>query len=52
MQILPLIRLLAMQHFVGHFFGRDRAVRDQMVAKGWLAEGDGPDTVVTCAPPA
>ena len=28
----------------------DRAMRDQMVAKGWLAEGDGPDIVVMCAP--
>jgi hypothetical protein len=26
----------------------DRAVRDQMVARGWLAEGDGPDLVVMC----
>jgi len=25
-------------------------VRDQMVAKGWLAEGDGPNMVVMCAP--
>jgi len=25
-------------------------VRDQMVARGWLAEGDGPDLVVMCAP--
>jgi hypothetical protein len=28
----------------------DRTVRDQMVATGWLAEGDGPDQVVMCAP--
>ena len=27
-----------------------RAVRDAMVAQGWLAEGDGPDRVVMCAP--
>ena len=27
-----------------------RALRDAMVAKGWLAEGDGPDLVVMCAP--
>ena len=27
-----------------------RAIRDQMVALGWLAEGDGPDLVVMCAP--
>jgi len=29
----------------------DRATRDQMVSNGWLAEGDGPDLVVVCAPP-
>jgi len=26
------------------------AVRSQMVARGWLPEGDGPDLVVMCAP--
>lgn len=33
-----------------HRYMTDRAIRDQMVAKGWLAEGDGPDLVVMCAP--
>jgi len=33
-----------------HRYMTDRAVRDQMVVKGWLAEGDGPDLVVMCAP--
>ncbi len=33
-----------------HRYMTDRSVRDQMVAKGWLAEGDGPDLVVMCAP--
>lgn len=33
-----------------HRYMVDPAVRDQMVAKGWLAEGDGPDQVVMCAP--
>jgi len=28
----------------------ERATRDQMVGMGWLAEGDGPDLVVMCAP--
>jgi hypothetical protein len=28
----------------------DRTLRDQMVASGWLAEGDGPDLMVMCAP--
>ncbi len=33
-----------------HRYMTDKAIRDQMVAKGWLAEGDGPDLVVMCAP--
>jgi hypothetical protein len=33
-----------------HRYMTDRAVRDDMVAKGWLAEGDGPDLAVMCAP--
>lgn len=33
-----------------HRYTTDKAVRDQMVARGWLAEGDGPDLVVMCAP--
>ena len=33
-----------------HRYMTDRAVRDGMVARGWLAEGDGADLVVMCAP--
>ena len=33
-----------------HRYMTDKATRDQMVAKGWLAEGDGPDLVVMCQP--
>ena len=33
-----------------HRYMTSKAVRDQMVSKGWLAEGDGPDLVVMCAP--
>ena len=33
-----------------HRYTTDRATRDQMVAKGWIAEGDGDDTVTMCAP--
>ncbi len=33
-----------------HRYMVDRAIRDQMVAKGWTAEGDGADLVVMCAP--
>ena len=35
-----------------HRYMTDPAVRDEMIAKGWLAEGDGPNLVVMCAPPA
>jgi hypothetical protein len=31
-----------------HRYMTDRSVRDQMVAKGWIAEGDGPARVVMC----
>ena len=33
-----------------HRYMIDRALRDLMVAAGWVAEGDGPDLVVMCAP--
>ncbi len=33
-----------------HRYMTDKATRDSMVALGWLAEGDGPDLVVMCAP--
>ncbi|MFO1304324.1 MAG: hypothetical protein U1F54_11360 [Burkholderiales bacterium] len=33
-----------------HRYMTDKTVRTQMVTKGWLAEGDGPDLVVMCAP--
>ena len=33
-----------------HRYMVDAAIRDQMTARGWLAEGDGPNLVVMCAP--
>jgi len=33
-----------------HRYMTDRAIRDEMVARGWLAEGDGANLVVMCAP--
>lgn len=33
-----------------HRYTISRAVRDEMLALGWIAEGDGPDYVVMCAP--
>jgi hypothetical protein len=33
-----------------HRYSVDSAIRDHMVGRGWVAEGDGPDLVVMCAP--
>jgi len=33
-----------------HRYMTDRALRDGMVALGWVAEGEGPDIVTMCAP--
>jgi len=46
----PIYRAFSNRLDANHRYMTDRAVRDQMVAKGWLAEGDGPDLVVMCAP--
>ena len=46
----PIYRVFSNRPDANHRYLTDRAVRDQMVAKGWLAEGDGPDLVVMCAP--
>jgi len=32
-----------------HRYTTDRATRDDMIAKGWIAEGDGPDRIAFCA---
>ena len=46
----PVYRVFSNRPDANHRYMTDRTVRDQMVAKGWLAEGDGPDLVVMCAP--
>lgn len=46
----PIYRVFSNRPDANHRYMTDRAVRDQMVAQGWLAEGDGPDLVVMCAP--
>jgi len=46
----PIYRVFSNRADANHRYMTDRAVRDQMVAKGWIAEGDGPDLVVMCAP--
>jgi Repeat of unknown function (DUF5648) len=48
---IPVYRVFDNRPDVNHRYTTDRAVRDQMVAAGWVAEGGGPDLVVMCAPP-
>ena len=47
---MPVYRVYSNRADANHRYTTSRAVRDQMVGIGWLAEGDGPDTVVMCAP--
>jgi hypothetical protein len=47
---VPIYRVFNNRADTNHRYTTDRAVRDQMVAKGWLAEGDGADLVAMCAP--
>jgi hypothetical protein len=47
---VPVYRVFSNRADANHRYMTDRALRDQMVASGWLAEGDGPDLVVMCAP--
>ena len=46
----PVYRVFSNRPDANHRYTIERQVRDAMVAKGWLAEGDGPDLVVMCAP--
>ena len=43
-------RVFSNRSDANHRYMTDKAVRDDMVGKGWLAEGDGPDFIVMCAP--
>jgi hypothetical protein len=47
---VPVYRVYSNRPDANHRYTIERAVRDAMVAKGWLAEGDGADIVVMCAP--
>jgi serine protease len=47
---VPIYRVFSNRADANHRYMTDRGVRDMMVARGWLAEGDGPDLVVMCAP--
>jgi minor extracellular serine protease Vpr len=47
---IPVYRVFSNRADANHRYMTDRGTRDLMVARGWLAEGDGPDLVVMCAP--
>lgn len=46
----PVYRVFSNRVDANHRYMIDPAIRDQMVAEGWLAEGDGPDRIAMCAP--
>jgi serine protease len=47
---LPVYRVFSNRTDANHRYTTDRAVRDAMVARGWLPEGDGDDHIVMCSP--
>jgi hypothetical protein len=46
----PVYRVFSNRADANHRYMTDRAVRDEMIGRGWLAEGDGPERVVMCVP--
>lgn len=46
----PIYRVFSNRADANHRYMTDQARRNYMVTRGWLAEGDGPDLVVMCAP--
>jgi hypothetical protein len=47
---IPVYRVWDNRPDTNHRYTTDRNVRTQMVTKGWIAEGYGPDQVIMCAP--
>ena len=45
----PVYRVWSNRADSNHRYVTDKQVRDRMVAKGWVAEGYGPDAVILCA---
>jgi hypothetical protein len=45
-----IFRVFSNRADANHRYIVDPAIRTQMVARGWLVEGDGPDAVVMCGP--
>ena len=46
----PIYRVFSNRPDANHRYTTDAAVRDSMVARGWIAEGDGPGLIVMCGP--
>ncbi len=46
----PVYRLYSNRADTNHRYVGDTATRTQMEVRGWVAEGDGPETVTMCAP--
>lgn len=49
--LVPVYRVWNRRGDTNHRYTSDRLARDAMLAKGWVAEGYGPDAVAMCAPP-
>jgi hypothetical protein len=47
---IPVYRVFTNRADANHRYTTSRATRDEMVARNWIAEGDGADTVTMCAP--
>jgi len=47
---IPVYRVWDNRADTNHRYTTNRALRDQMVAAGWRAEGYGADAVIMCAP--
>ncbi len=46
----PVYRVFSNRADANHRYMTKKSIRDEMVGKSWLAEGDGPDMVAMCAP--
>ncbi|MEP7182871.1 MAG: hypothetical protein ABI886_11850 [Betaproteobacteria bacterium] len=49
---IPVYRVFDNRADPNHRYTTDRSVREAMLAKGYIAEGYGPDSVIMCAPSA
>lgn len=46
----PIYRVFSNRADANHRYMTTKSLRNQMMTKGWVAEGDGPDLVVMCGP--